>query len=49
MAADEAEARDVAADKAGKITGIALLDEGNFIDLFAPLIYCVPFGLLLHC
>jgi hypothetical protein len=49
MAADEAEAGVVAADEAGEITGIALLDEGNFIDLFAPLIDCVPLDLLLHC
>lgn len=49
MAADEAETGDVAADEAGKITGIALLGEWNFVDRLAPLIDCVPFGLLLHC
>jgi len=49
MAADEAEAGSVAAYEAGEITGVARLGEGNFVDLLAPLIDCVPFDLLLHC
>ncbi len=49
MAADEAEARGVAAYEAREISGVAGLSEGNSVDLLAPLVDCVPPGLLLHC
>jgi len=48
MAADEAEAGDVAAYEAGEISGVTGLSERNFVDLFAPLVDCVPLGLNLH-
>ena len=49
MAADEAEAGEVAAYEAGEIFGITGLSERDFVDLLAPLVDCVPFDLRLHC
>jgi hypothetical protein len=49
MAAEEAEAGEVAAYEAGEISGVTGLSERDSVDLLAPLVDCVPLGLLLHC